>query len=93
MAHKSQSGIAHPLFILLFLAVVAVISFATWNVMQEQNDQADVDTSSKTAAKVTAPDSINSETDLNKTNTALNQANIDSEVNPDSLNSDVDSLQ
>jgi predicted negative regulator of RcsB-dependent stress response len=95
MTRKSQSGIAH-LYLLLFFLVVAVIGVVGWRVMQKQNDQTGDFVSSNTSsvpAKVAAPDSINNSADLNKTAAALNQTNIDRDVNPDSLNADLNSLQ
>jgi uncharacterized protein HemX len=91
--HKSQSGVVHLQFLLLLAAVVGVIGVAGYAVMQAQNDNIDSGSSSgATIAKTKTPDSIKSASDLNASKTSLNQTNLDSDVNPDALNSDVNSL-
>jgi uncharacterized protein HemX len=95
MTRKSQSGMAH-LYLLLFFLVVAIIGVVGWRVMQKQNDQTGDFVSSNTSsapAKATAPGSINNSGDLSKTAAALNQTNVDNDVNPDSLNADLNNLQ
>jgi uncharacterized protein HemX len=93
MARKSQSGMAH-LYLLLFLVVVAIIGVVGWRVMQKQNDQTgDFVSTNQSSPKTAAPDTIKSPDDLNKTAAALNQTNIDNDVNPDSLNADLNSIQ
>lgn len=90
---KNQSGVVHPLTLLLFLLVAAAIGFAGWRVMQNQNKEPDNSADlPQPVAKVAVPDKIQNVQDLEKAKSALNQTNIDNDVNPDSLNVDVNSL-
>jgi uncharacterized protein HemX len=90
--NNSQAGVVHLQFLLLLAAIVGVIGVAGYAVMQAQNDNIDSGDSNVTATKTKAPDSIKSASDLNTAKASLNQANLDSDVNPDALNSDVNSL-
>lgn len=90
---KDQSGVAHPLVLLLVVVVVAAIAFAGWRVLQNRNSETDNSADlPQPTQKVAIPDKIQNTQDLSEAKAALNQTNIDSDVNPDSLNSDVSSL-
>lgn len=90
--HKNQSGLTHPLTLLLVLAVVAAVAFVGWRVM---NQNKEVDNSAdlpQPTAKVAVPDKIQSVQDLDRAKAALSQTNVDSDVDPNSLNADLNSL-
>jgi|GEM_PF-3338962 len=91
---KSQAGIAHVVLLVMVLVVVAAVVLVGVRVMQNQNTGEDSSTSSLPVAsnKATVPNTINNASDLSKAQTALNQANVDGDLNPDSLNADVNSV-
>jgi cytoskeletal protein RodZ len=88
---KSESGLAHVVLLVLILVVVSVIVLVGVHVMQNQNTG---ETSSAPVAstKASVPATFKSNSDLDSAQASLNQTNVDSDLNPDSLNSDVDSL-
>jgi hypothetical protein len=92
MHKKSESGVGHVLLLFLVLAVAAVVGVVGWRVMQNQGDKAGNVTVTQPVAKTGAPDQINSAADLSQAQATLNQTNVDGDVNPNSLNSDVNSL-
>ena len=86
---QTQNGATH-LVLLLALVVVAVAAFVGYRVM---NNQDDLDSGQQ--AKVTqtlAPENITSASDLNQATQAVNQTPLDSELNPDQFDQDVQSL-
>lgn len=87
---KSQKGFAH-LALLLLLVVVVVVAYAGYKVVKQHQKTA---TSNLTSTSVTQPvsDRINSNADLNKALNTVNSQNIDSDLNPSSLDNDVNSL-
>jgi hypothetical protein len=88
MRSKSESGIAHVAMLILVLLVVAAIAVVGLRVMQNQN------TGEETGAAPVASksDSINNASDLETAKATLNNTNVDNDVNPDSLDSDVSDL-
>jgi uncharacterized protein (UPF0333 family) len=89
MKKTSQHGIAH-LGLVLLLLVAAVIAFAGYKVAKNNSDDK-VNTTASSAAGTSAQ-VIRTKADLDNAAATLNNTNIDSDVNPDSLNSDVNSL-
>jgi hypothetical protein len=92
MQKKTEAGLGHALLIFLVVAVAVVIGLVGLRVKQNNSDKAGEVTVTQPVAKASAPNTINSQGDLAKTQAALNQTNVDSDVNPDALNSDVNSL-
>jgi uncharacterized protein (UPF0333 family) len=94
MRSKSQSGFAHLVLLVLILVVVAAVVLVGVHVMQNQNtgETSSAPVASSSTLHITAPDKITSSSDLNATKAALNYENVDSDLNPNSLNSDIDSL-
>jgi flagellar basal body-associated protein FliL len=92
MSRKSESGFTHIVLLVLALAVVCAVIFVGLRVMQNQNTGENSTTSSAPVVTNTAPGTINNAADLNATKTALNQDNVDNDLNPDSLNSDISGL-
>jgi Tfp pilus assembly protein PilX len=95
LRNKSQRGFAHPLALLLVLVVVAGIAFAGWRVVQNQNKTTatSVPPSAPTAAApATAPSTIANSADLNQAQAALNQTDVDTDLNPNAYSADVSSL-
>jgi predicted negative regulator of RcsB-dependent stress response len=87
---KTQTGFAH-LALLLLLVVVAVAIYAGYKTVKNHQK---VTTANQTSTSLIQPvsDTINSQGDLNKAVNTLNGQNVDGDLNPDSLNSDVSSL-
>jgi hypothetical protein len=88
MRSKSESGIAHVAVLILVLLVVAAIAVVGLRVMQNQN------TGEETGSAPVASKSsgINSVADLDAAKATISNANVDSDLNPDSLNADLDSV-
>ena len=84
---KTQQGFAH-LGLVLLLVVVAVGAYASYKVVK--NHQAKP-LASTTAAVVQAQ-TIKTKADLAPAEQTLNSQAVDSDLNPDQLNSDVNSL-
>jgi cytoskeletal protein RodZ len=91
MQSKSESGVAHLQFLVLFAFVAVAIGFAGWTVMQNQDSTSDT-SSITTPTTASAPSAIKTSADLNKAKNYLNQSDVDKDLNPDALNSDVKSL-
>jgi hypothetical protein len=89
MKPKSESGVAHVAVLILVLLVIAAITVVGLRVVQNQNTGED--TSSAPVASKTS-DYINSVADLDAAKASLNNASVDSDLNPSSLNADIDSL-
>jgi predicted negative regulator of RcsB-dependent stress response len=87
---KTQKGFAH-LALLLLLVVVAVAAYAGYKVVKNHQK---VTTANQTSTSVTqsVSDTINSQGDLNKAVNTLNDQNVDGDLNPGSLDNDVNSL-
>jgi uncharacterized protein HemX len=85
---SKQTGFAH-LALILLLVVVAVIAFAGYKVVKNQEAKT---TANQTSATTANTPTINSSTDLDKAAATLNSQSVDGDLNPDSLNSDVSSL-
>jgi hypothetical protein len=88
--NRTQKGFAH-LALLLLLVVVVVAAYAGYKVVKNHQQ---VTTNNQTSTAITKPVSstIKNTADLDKASAALNSQDIDSQLNPDSLNSDVQSL-
>jgi hypothetical protein len=89
MKSNSESGVAHVLLLVLVLAVLAAIAVVGLRVMQSQNTGED--TGSAPVASKTSDD-INSTSDLNAAKATLNKTDVDSDLNPDSLDADLSSV-
>lgn len=89
MKKQLQNGFAH-LSLLLMLVIVAVIAFVGYDVMKS-NKSANSDGSAVNST-VQKGDAIKTSADLDKAATTLDSENVDSDLNPDSLNQDVSSL-
>jgi hypothetical protein len=86
---KTTQGFAH-LGLLLLVLVVAVVAFAGYKVAKSHSDNTS-NSATKPATAQVIP-AIKNTADLNAVETTLNNQNIDSNLNPDSLNQDVDAL-
>lgn len=86
---RLQTGFAHLALVLLLL-VMAVAGFAGYKVVKDRQDKT---AANKTSTSITNPaETINSSADLDSTTDTLNSQSIDSDLNPDDLNSDVTNL-
>lgn len=83
---SNQQGIGHVVA-LLVLVVVAAVAFAGWRVMSANNT---ADTATQTASKT--PPVLKTKADVTKAANELDATAVDSTVNPDSLDSDINSL-
>lgn len=84
----NQRGSSH-IVLLLAVVVVAVVAFAGYRVMNANNPSEPSDTASASAS---VPAKLTSKADVLKADKALDQTAIDSSVNPDTLNNDLNSL-
>ena len=87
MKKQSQNGIAH-LGLLLLLLVVVVIALVGYRVAKNRSDVV----TSSTVPAAQSVQTIQTKADLGTAEATLNQANLDKDLNPDSLNQDVTSL-
>lgn len=85
----NQKGSGH-LVIFLGLAVIVAVAFVGVRVMH--NNEANPAANSSASKSVTAPTTIKTQADLVKAQQSLDQTSIDSNVNPDQLNNDLNSL-
>jgi uncharacterized protein (UPF0333 family) len=93
MRNKSESGMAHIVLLVLVLAVVAAVILVGVHVMQNQNTGENATSAVPVASGgVSAPAAIKTNADLNSAKASLNQDNVDGDLNPGSLDSDVNSL-
>jgi predicted negative regulator of RcsB-dependent stress response len=86
MKIKYQNGFAHMALILL-VVVLAVAAFAGYKVMQSNDTTAD-----NSAPAVHQTETIKTTSDLDSAKSTLDSSNVDNDLNPDSMNQDVDSL-
>jgi len=87
---QTQKGFAH-LALVLLLVVVAIVAFVGYKVVKNHQQAASANQTS-TAITNSATQAINNNADLDKAAATLNSQNIDGDLNPDSLNNDVNSL-
>jgi type II secretory pathway component PulJ len=86
---KTQKGFAH-LSLLLLLVLVAVVAYAGYKVVNDhQKSTSDNQTST---ALTQGTGTINSRADLDKALNTLNGQNVEGDLNPGSLDSDISSL-
>ena len=86
MKKSSQNGFAH-LGLLLLLVVVAVIALIGYRVAN--NNSTPVDTTTATTQTI---GQIKTTADLDKAKSTLSNVNLDGDLNPKSLDKDVQSL-
>jgi uncharacterized protein HemX len=87
MTRKSQNGFAH-LGLLLLLLVVVVVGLVGYKVAKSNSTASD---GSNQAVSQQAQ-TIKTKADLNTAAASLNNLNIDNDLNPGSLDNDVNSL-
>jgi flagellar basal body-associated protein FliL len=92
MKSKSEAGVAHVVLLVLVLVVVAAVVLVGVRVMQNQNTGENSTTSSAPVATTGAPDKINNASDLNAAKAALSQNNVDGDLNPSSLDADLNAV-
>jgi type II secretory pathway component PulK len=85
---RNQNGIAH-LGILLLLVIVAVVAFAGYKVVKD--NQKTVTSNVSQTASISAQ-TIKNKADLNSAEASLNSQNIDGDLNPGQFDQDVTSL-
>jgi hypothetical protein len=88
---KSQAGIGHVVLLAVVALLIAAIGFTAMRVINTESDKTEELTNTSNTA-VVVPDKLQSKDDLNKIKASLNQANLDSNMNPSSLDGDVSSL-
>lgn len=89
MIKKTQKGIVH-LGVVLLLLVLAVVAFAGYKVSQNRTDNSAASINRPVTAREIP--TVKNTADLNTIEITLSNQNIDGNLNPDSLNNDVDSL-
>jgi uncharacterized protein (UPF0333 family) len=92
MKSKSESGLAHIVLLILILLVIGVVFFVGMRVVEDQNTGETTGSASVASTTATVPGTIKNVSDLNAAQASLNQTNVDSDLNPDSLNADLNSV-
>lgn len=87
---SNQRGSSHIVAVLGVL-VIALVAFAGYRVLNTVEPEASSDTAVVSENKI--PSKIDSDADVKKAENALNSTAIDSDINPDTLNDDINSLQ
>lgn len=89
LPRRNQTGFSHMILVLavVVIAVLAVVAYRVAN-----NQEEDTATSVSKKSSVAAPDTIKSNSDLSKTQAAVKDTPIESDLNPADLNEDVNSL-
>jgi hypothetical protein len=89
MKKLNQSGALH-IALLLGLVLVTVVAFAGYRVMNSSEPVAD----NTTVSSSSVPESIKTQEDLTQTSKALDDTNaqLDSSLNDDALDSDIDAM-
>ena len=82
--HSNQRGIAH-LALLLVLVVVVAVGVVGWRVMNSKP-------ATPTSTVAAVPAKLTSKADVKTAATALDSTDVDSSLNPDQLDSDLNSL-
>jgi hypothetical protein len=90
MKKTSQKGIAH-LSLLLLLVVIAVVAFAGYKVAKN-HDQIKPSVSTTAPAASSPTQTIESQGDLNNAESTLDNTNLDSNLNPNDYDQDINSL-
>jgi hypothetical protein len=88
MKKLSQKGIAH---LSLLLAVVVLAAVAVVG-MRVASNHADTSVTPAAVSKVKVPAKFNTKTDLNNAASTLDATNVDSGVNPNSLDQDLNAI-
>ena len=87
---KPEAGVGH-LLVLLAVVVIAAVAVVGYRVINSQNDT--LGNTGPTAPKADlAPADIKSSSDLKAAESALNQSNVDKDLDPAQLDSDINSL-
>ena len=86
-----QKGVAHILLALVVLVVVAAIAFAAWRVLSGNSSDKGTDT---TTAETVAdePDAITSQADVDGASRALDEVNIDEDLDSSEFEADINDL-
>lgn len=87
----NQAGSSH-LVVVLLVAVLAVVGFAGYRVMQNQNATSQVASTSPVATTATVPAKINNKTQAQQAGKALDAEQIDSTLDSAALDSDLNSI-
>jgi hypothetical protein len=85
----NQKGSSH-IVVALAVVVIAVVAFAGYRVLQNNNADTTSDTTVSTHAA--APNTLNSTNDVRKADRSLDDQSIDGQVNPNKLDDDLNSL-
>jgi hypothetical protein len=88
---RNQQGIAHVLVLVLIMAVVGATAFAGYRVVK--SNEANTDTTVSDVHSTAVPKKIQSKNDLSKADNALDNTTIESSVDPNQLNSDLNAIQ
>ena len=88
---RNQQGIAHLAVLLLLMAVVAGVAFVGYRVVK--SDEADTNATVSDNRSTAVPKQIKSKNDLSKADNALDNTTIESSVDPNQLDSDLNAIQ
>jgi uncharacterized protein (UPF0333 family) len=91
MKSKSESGLAHVVLLILVLLVIGVIVFVGMRVVEDQNT-GETTGSAPVASSNASSGKIKNAADLNTAKAQLNQTNVDGDLNPSSLDADLNDV-
>jgi hypothetical protein len=92
MKSKSESGLAHAALLILVLAVLSAVIYVGMRVAANQNTGEDSSAAPIASSKSVSSGTIKNSADLNTAAADLNSANVDSDLNPSSLDADLSSV-
>ena len=87
---KNQSGFGHLVLFLCLALVVGVVGFAGYRVMNNNNDELSSNTAK--TAQTEAPATITTNKDLLESQNAVNNSDIDGDLDTSALDQDIDAL-
>jgi uncharacterized protein (UPF0333 family) len=91
MKKFSQKGFAH-LALLLLLTVIVIVALAGYKIAKDNSQKKQLDNGTAAVTPAQTIPTIENTADLNTAEATLNNQNVDGDLNPDSLNQDVESL-
>lgn len=89
--NRSEQGVGH-LALLLGVVVIAAVAFVGYRVATDKNSDNSSKSSQVTTSDTAVPQTISSAKDLDQAQSAVNNSNLDGDLNPSQMDSDVNSL-
>ncbi len=89
--NRSEQGVGH-LVLLLGVVVIAAIAFVGYRVATDKNSGNSSKPSQVTKSDTAVPQTISNTKDLDQASSAVSSSNLDADLNPSQMDSDVNSL-